>query len=223
MRTEPWRQHEEHVDVSVHEVTAEVADLRTAIGDLESLVAVLSQRHESDRSIGPVDAADMAEAIEASRIITAANRIADATVAESRAEADELLVAARAKSFEVVGVARELAEAELVAERDRVAAATESWNAHRSEIRRHLASLAVSLDQFRTELAATGAAIEAALEGLADGGPGGGVGHADVVSAGPEPVGSVGISLVGSLADLDGPPEDAVPVIVTLPDRRATG
>lgn len=222
MRTGSWRQHEGLVDVSVDAVTAEVADLRTAIGDLEALVAVLSQRHESEPTVDRAAAGDVAEAIEASRIITAANRIADVTVAESQAEADELLVAAQVKGFEVIGVARGLAEAELVAERNRVAAATESWNTHRSEIGRHLASLAVSLDHFRTELAAAGAAIEAALDGLLDGG----AGDADptaVVAAGAGPADSVGISLVGSLADMDGPPEGAVPFIVALPDRRATG
>ena len=92
----------------------------------------------------------------------------------ARAEADQIIAAAKVKSFEIVGVARDLADSELTAERNRVATATEVWNGSRASLAAQLASLDASLSAYRTELAATAGAVADATQ-LGDAVPAGDV------------------------------------------------
>ena len=109
----------------------------------------------------------------------------------ARAEADQIIAAAKVKSFEIVGVARDLADSELTAERNRVATATEVWNGSRASLAAQLASLDASLSAYRTELAATAGAVADAIAQLGDAVPAGdvppGAESSDAAMAAPVP------------------------------------
>lgn len=160
---------------------ADVAELRAAVGDLQALVASLLERPAETASVATPAAAPVVGAspssIEASdtaaRIIVAANEAAEAAVMTARAEADQIIAAAKVKSFEIVGVARDLADSELTAERNRVAAATEAWNGSRETLAARLESLDASLSAYRNELAATAGAVADAIAKLGDAAPAG--------------------------------------------------
>lgn len=148
-------------DVAVEDDLAspdEVAELRTAVTDLQSMVASLVARTDQPAATDDSDAA--------SRIIVAANHAAELTLDAARAEADEVLATAKAKSFEIIEVARDLAEQELAAERERVASGAAAWDVTRSEVTDRLRSLEVSLAAYRSDLDAAVAAVAAAVLSL---------------------------------------------------------
>jgi cell division septum initiation protein DivIVA len=145
------------VPAVAHSPEDEVAELRSAVGDLQALVASLVER------AAPAGGDTHDASGTASRIIVAANEAAELAIASARAEADEMLTTAKAKSFEIIGVARELADNELEAERRRVASASEQWSLQRSQITERLVALESSLAAYRADLAAASETIQAAI------------------------------------------------------------
>ncbi|HOT79347.1 MAG TPA: hypothetical protein PKY13_05140 [Microthrixaceae bacterium] len=138
-------------------VEADVAELRATLQQLQTTVSALVERsHEPSVPTG-TPGTD-----QASRILVMANRAAESTLEEARAEAAEILAAAQAHSVEIISAARELADQELAAERVRVAAATSEWTERRAQISAHLRDLDAALNGYRDGLGETATAIREA-------------------------------------------------------------
>lgn len=148
---------------AVSPVEGDVAELRSTLHQLQATVATLVERAQE-----PTVPLGTSDTDQASRIIVMANRAAESTLEEARAEAAEILAAAQAHSVEIISTARELADQELAAERVRVAAATEAWTARRAEISVHLRDLESALTGYRDGLGETADAIREAAARLED-------------------------------------------------------
>ena len=131
--------------------------MRATLQQLQTTVSALVERsHEPSVPTG-TPGTD-----QASRILVMANRAAESTLEEARAEAAEILAAAQAHSVEIISAARELADQELAAERVRVAAATSEWTERRAQISAHLRDLDAALNGYRDGLGETATAIREA-------------------------------------------------------------
>lgn len=118
-------------------VEADVAELRATLQQLQTTVSALVERsHEPSVPTG-TPGTD-----QASRILVMANRAAESTLEEARAEAAEILAAAQARSVEIISAAWSSCDQELAAERVRVAAATAGGQRRRrAQISAHLRDL----------------------------------------------------------------------------------
>ncbi|MFN8053644.1 MAG: hypothetical protein U0Q22_19575 [Acidimicrobiales bacterium] len=138
----------------------EVAALKASLVELQTMVATLV-----DRSAGA--SAEERESDTASRIILAANRAAESAVETARAEAETLIAEAKTQSLEIISAARELADRELTAERQRLATAADEWVARRTELLERLATVDASLAGYRTGLADATSTVHDAIGELA--------------------------------------------------------
>lgn len=143
------------------QANGEVAELRSTLADLQATVASLVERTVS----APVPGATP-ETDQASRIIVMANRAAESTIEDARGEAEGIVAAAKAQSFEIIRMARELANQELAAERERVAQATQAWLVRRHEVAGELRGLEQTLLGYRSGLDVTSESLRAAVATL---------------------------------------------------------
>lgn len=148
---------------SSNPVEGEVAELKSTLADLAATVASLVERTQA----GPASAAPAAggtnDTDQVSRIIVMANRTAETTIEDARAEAATIVAGAKTQSFEIIRMARELANQELAAERDRVARSTEAWIAKRAEVTEQLRALETTFHGYQSSLGGVGESIRSAV------------------------------------------------------------
>lgn len=135
-------------------LAGELAELKVMLEHLQSAVAAAVQR---SALVG------RSEIDEASRIISMANRTAEAAIGEARLEADAIVEAAEAQSRELVRAAEETALGEVEAERAQILRVKREWAAQAEGIASMLRGLSEVLSTSRRGLEATSAAIESAL------------------------------------------------------------
>ncbi|MFN8053643.1 MAG: hypothetical protein U0Q22_19570 [Acidimicrobiales bacterium] len=146
-------------------VADDVAALKSSLADLQATVQALVQRSAQPQHVAAV-AGSTDETETVSRIIVMANRTAEATIEEARGEAATIVAGAKAQSLEIIRLARELADRELAAERDRVKKASDAWFAKRAEITGRLKALEGAFAGYQTGLGDVEASIKSAVAEL---------------------------------------------------------
>lgn len=148
-------------------VEGEVAQLKTMFADLQAVVASLVERSTAPAPAPSAGGEGDADTDRVSRIIVMANRTAESTLEDARNEAAGILAGAKTQSYEIIRMARELADRELAAERARVARSTEEWLTRRAELTDRLESLESALVGYQEGLEAVGASVREAIADLA--------------------------------------------------------
>lgn len=138
-------------------LAGELAELKVMLEHLQSAVAVAVQRS------APVGCSEVDEA---SRIISMANRTAEAAIAEARVEAAAIVEAAEARSRDLVRAAEEAALGEVEAERAQIVRVKREWAGQVEGIASLLRGLSDVLSTSRRGLEATTEAIESALAAI---------------------------------------------------------
>lgn len=138
-------------------LAGELAELKVMLEHLQSAVAVAVQRS------APVGCSEVDEA---SRIISMANRTAEAAIVEARVEAAAIVEAAEARSRDLVRAAEEAALGEVEAERAQIVRVKREWAGQVEGIASLLRGLSDVLSTSRRGLEATTEAIESALAAI---------------------------------------------------------
>lgn len=141
-----------------------VDELRDRIVELQSKVEQLVARSQAD----PVLSGDP-EVDSASRTLRFAQQTADSVVAEAREEAATIVADAERQRSDIIRRAREQADLDYAAERDRVAMSSAGWQAQRAEVLEQLDSLNEIFALYQDGLSHLGATVTTVAERLRTG------------------------------------------------------
>lgn len=152
------------------DVDREVDDLRVRLAEIQQTVDRLVDRADQPGVDGDDDA-DSAVAGPAgtdaeARLFTMAKRTADSVIEDARVDAAKILADAERQRIEIIARAREQAEVEFAAERDRVRRAGIVWAGKRAQTMSHLENLQTSFEMYREGLGDVDSGIAEALEAL---------------------------------------------------------
>lgn len=152
------------VEPASGDVDRDVDDLRERLVELQQTVDRLVDR--ADQPSAEADAAaapnDEAEA----RLFTMAKRTADSVIEDARIDAAKILADAERQRVDIIARAREQAEVEFAAERDRVRRAGIVWAGKRAQTMSQLENLRSSFEIYRDGLGDVDDGITEALEAL---------------------------------------------------------
>lgn len=142
-----------------------VGELRVQLEALRRSVDTLANR-PSVESIEP-------EFIGASKTLRYAQQTADSILEDARNEAAELVADAERQRSDIIRQAREQAERDYGAERDRVRAEAAAWESRRADLVSEIASLSAVIGRYHDGLRGLEDRLDLAAESLNNGHPGG--------------------------------------------------
>lgn len=145
---------------------AVLSELRGRLDDLQSAMRELIDR--AGTTVAPTHVEDP-EIDNAARTLHYAQQTADQVIAEAREEAAAIVADAERQRSEIIRRARQQADLDYTAERDRVVAASAAWHAQRTEVLLHIEALTSVFDRYHEGLSELDAIVTTTVNELRSG------------------------------------------------------
>lgn len=146
---------------------AVLSELRGRLDDLQSAMRELIDR--ADPVATPPTYVEDPEIDSAARTLHYAQQTADQVIAEAREDAAAIVADAERQRSEIIRRARQQADQDYTAERDRVVAASAAWHAQRAEVLSQIEALTSVFDRYHEGLSELDATVTATVNELRSG------------------------------------------------------